>query len=173
MTPIGLSYLTPQVVRSRPVFYRIAKFCAVAPLIAGVGVFLLWILTGAQPLPVIGLFLIPAGCILVLIGAIYLSAYLIIECKARGGFNRPLARQALIGAGLLLVNFPAAYACAGSAIYLMDFRLVRVINRSSTPIESFIVVDPLGSHELGPISPQQSVISDFESITRAAPSTMT
>jgi hypothetical protein len=103
-------------------FYRTAILCGACPLVTGVAIFLLWLVTRWDLLMVIGMLVIPAGFLSFLAGSGALSGYL-SEARRASELSRRTARRRALGAGLLLlVNFPAAYGIilAVSAILTLD-----------------------------------------------------
>lgn len=157
-----LQYATPRVVRSRPGFYWIALFCGIAPLSAGLASFGLWLLTGFGVLPLVGLLLIPVGCVCFLIGSACLIAYVVNQRAVFHTFTWPLLKRATIAALFLLINFPAAYACVKASDLFVGTSLVRVVNQSSTTINSFIFDGPNERHQFGPLAPGQTTSYRFQ-----------
>jgi hypothetical protein len=95
--------------------YRLALFCGACPLVVGVSIFLLWLVTRWEWLPQAGILTILGGCVLFLIGSFALlrahwfAAHDPVVPKSK------LWRATLLGAGLLLSNF----LVAGGIIFIV------------------------------------------------------
>ena len=88
--------------------YRVALFCGACPLVVGVTVFLLWLITHWDWLEMAGICTIGCGILLFIVGA---CSLIITHHTERTVYNVPrgkLWRSTLLCAGLLLSNFLAA-----------------------------------------------------------------
>jgi hypothetical protein len=154
--PLDLQYASPGIRKSRPILYRLALACALLPLSFGVGVFLLWLIVGGEPLMVVGFVTLPIGCVLVVIGFGHLIAYEWVERRVRVGLDPKALKRRRWAIGLLLVNFPVAIVCAVTALHLTHRKTFVVKNTSSSTIDSFVVITGEGPAEWGPILPNHS-----------------
>ena len=111
--------------------YKIALFCGLAPLIAGMLILLGCITSEADIFIVAGLFNIFIGLVLFVIGVISLGFY-IKETKPFSANGK--LKSVIIAMLLLLVNFPAAAACVYAVIYIKTSSLIQVDNQSAIPI---------------------------------------
>ncbi|HEY2587125.1 MAG TPA: hypothetical protein VGI81_15365 [Tepidisphaeraceae bacterium] len=166
--PVELHYASPKIVTPRPVLFRIAVGCGLSVLVGGVGIFALWLLVGGKSLMLAGVLWIPIGCLLFVVSVVTLIAYTWIQRKVDGRLSRGLLKRVVLAALLLLANFPAAYGCLSGASYLGDCRLVVVSNESDTLVDSFVIDEPGGSHELGPIAVHSTVSHRFRTSTRGS-----
>ncbi|NBR85563.1 MAG: hypothetical protein EBT61_08655 [Verrucomicrobia bacterium] len=74
----------------------------------------------------------------------------------RGTLSRELVKVSFC-ALLLLVNFPAAYFCLGTAARIQQQYTVIATNYSSVRVEKFVVTGPGVKVDLGPIKPGHTV----------------
>jgi hypothetical protein len=132
--------------------------CSIAlgasPLIIGTVIYSTWRLTRWQWLEMMGLMTILIGLIAFLSGAVCLILHL--KSESRTGRTSPL--NALLVAGLLIANFPAAIFYTSSAIDISTRYTIRVYNDSDHQIESFMILGPGIETEIGPISSGKKAI---------------
>ncbi len=130
-------------------WYRASLFCGAAPLLTGIAIFLTWLVFGWYQLMAAGLFTILGGTVLVIAGAIFLTAH-VKQGRREAGFRWSRVYAA---AALLLVNFPVAVVIVVMAVSTYTRYVVTVQNATPVPITSFILLAPGEQIELGPIRP--------------------
>lgn len=137
-------------------FYRVAIFCGAAPLIAGVGTFLLWTITRWPFLMNLGIWILYGGGVLFVIGCVALLMHFALEAKALYSTRRAAWSRGLRALFLLLVNFPAAAVILSAAIFLESQYTVTIHNRTPHPLQQ-TRVEGGGVHvEIGTIPPGDS-----------------
>ena len=149
-----LSYANPWAA-PRPVnaagYFWVALICGLVPMAVGTGVFVTWLVTRSNSLPIIGLFTIMGGGFLFVVGVATLVKYL-VDSRSRP-VRHWLVRGAL-AATILLANFPLA--C--TYMSLAQRHTVVVTNKTSTTIDQVVLSDPIGKQwKKGPIAPGASV----------------
>ncbi|MCD6050362.1 MAG: hypothetical protein K0Q55_1765 [Verrucomicrobia bacterium] len=134
-----------------PRLLKLAFLCGVLPLVTGTLVFLTWLVTRWDWLMLAGLITIFLGLVWFVMGAICLSIHL----HRRGQIAPPERRRqnwlAFTTAGLLLVNFPAAYYYTAWASGISTRYTLIVVNESGQHMESVMVSAPGVKREFGPI----------------------
>lgn len=123
---------------------RLALFCGAAPLVTGVSIFALWLVTRWPWLMAAGAVTIAAGLVLFLIG---LGALAFDASHRRPRFAKTLSLV------LLLLNFPVAIGIVQGVIYLETTYRVEVRNESTRPLEHVRLVGPDCDRDLGRILP--------------------
>src|SRR4051794_30275650 len=99
-----------------------AVLCGAVPLVTGCGIFILWCGTGWDWLQLAGLLTIYAGVVAVLLGLVFLLAY-VVERSARQELWRPASLAAVLAVlGLFGLNFPACAAIIGAVERIERFR---------------------------------------------------
>ena len=109
---------------------RVALLCGGIPLVAGVAIFLLWLMTSWQWLMFAGFATLYGGLGFFAIGSIALARYYWLAARASDVSHRLLWRSMLCYGGLLLVNFPVAGGII-AAVYAIESRYVVVIHNAS------------------------------------------
>jgi len=102
-------------------------------------VFVLWLVTRADPLPMVGMYTIYGGLVAVALGFACLCVHV-----ARSRITRHLswgaaARECVLPLSLLLINFPAACGYTWTAIAIETRYVVTVTNESSFTVNGFVV----------------------------------
>ena len=123
-------------------WHRVALTYGLLPLIVGIAVFSVWLLTRWDWLMFAGLYTIGIGLILFVGGLISL---LIASRRARQQ-GIPYKQKNLLILGVLLINFPVALAMMFYAHHLMTIYDVLIINELGTPLNQIILTDPAGEH---------------------------
>jgi hypothetical protein len=125
--------------------YRNALLCGAIPLVAGVTIFLGWVVTRHQAWPVAGAWMLLIGAIAVISGGASLWKFRRAHPSDEAKFMWAL--------GLLASNF----VTAGGILYLYEddqtTYFVNVVNESGRPVESLTISAPGVHQELGPIPP--------------------
>lgn len=138
-------------------FYRVAFVCGAAPLLAGISVFLLWLLTRWGPLMVTGVLTICAGFGAFVMGCIALAIYCWRGLRSRDSNRRPVWLPTFVCAGLLLVNFPVAFGIV-EAVIDVEMRYVVVIhNASGQPLDDVRVFGGGCDESFGSLAPGKTV----------------
>ena len=125
--------------------YRVALFCGAIPLIVGVSIFLLWLVTRWDWLMLAGVFTIYGGIGLFLIGSVALANYFRLGWRTPELLRRSLWRSTLGCAGLLLSNFvvAAAIIVAGFALdgWLDETKSQQIMNVTEPQRIAFHALD--------------------------------
>lgn len=139
---------------SSKTFLRIAKVCALLPLISGVLILALWLVTKLDWLQDAGFFVLFGGAFLFFVGAMALFLYEIAqpaEERAKLLSWGPTMKWALI----LMLNWPVAMGCIIVAELEKGRYQLEVHNESAEVIDEVLIFG-LGSVEclevLGPVS---------------------
>jgi len=117
--------------------HRVARFCGVAPLCGGVGIYVLYLLTRWEMLPFLGLIFLLAGTAVFVIGLIYCGIYGYQAFSAHPEDAGSARRKFIVDLGVLLLNLPVAAYCAerGSDIALAPPQTILVNNESGSTID--------------------------------------
>jgi type IV secretory pathway VirB6-like protein len=129
-----------------------ALVLSLGPLVVGVSIFLLWLLTRSPMLEVLGLLTIWGGFFSVLLALAAVIAYIseAIMAKERAG---KIVLRAMIVLIAIIINFPAALACIAGSNYISSFYVLTVENRSSVPIQQVTISGGGITRNVGPILP--------------------
>lgn len=127
--------------RSVERFYRIALLCGALPLIVGIGIYILWLVTEWDPLMVAGIFTIWGGLACVAIGFVCAAIYA-VKLRATGASPSPIARRVAKPLGLMLLNLPVALIIFSLAWTTITRYELRLTNDSDAVIARFGMVAP-------------------------------
>ena len=133
--------------------FRIALLCGLLPLLVGVSLFVLWIITGWDWLMVGGFFTLYGGLASFLIGAIALARYCWAACRSADPQGRKWVPAALACAALLLSNFPTAGGIIATVIAIETRYSVVVHNASQHALSDVQVYGGGCEADLGTIPP--------------------
>jgi len=115
--------------------YRIVLICWALPLIAGVAIFVLWLLTRWEGWVLAGVVNLYVGLAGVIIGGVAL----VVFCWLGQPTLEPLAgrtrRRAIVGGLLLVSNFPVAAAIIAAVVAIESLYTVVVHNASPAPLD--------------------------------------
>jgi hypothetical protein len=111
--------------------YRAALFCGAAPLLAGLSILLLWIVTRAEILAAAGLW-----CILLGTGSVVLGIMLLILWSQTLDSGFSYWKRQVVAILLLLINFPAA-AGTIALVWLLQHPLREVVFADVTKEKTF------------------------------------
>lgn len=136
-----------------------ALFCGTAPLTVGVSTFLLWLPSHWDVLMPIGVLTIVAGTGLFPVGIFCMMRY-VVRAKEDAPEDR-IGRNAVIAAGILLLNFPAAGAIVVVANELRSRCTVSVDNLGDQAVESVHILTNGTLAEAGSIPPGGRSILKF------------
>ena len=141
--------------------YPWVLLCAAGPLVTGVGIFITWLALRWDGLMTAGLITILAGMLSVLFGTALLKGYVWMNRAEDGRLPKPHRKRVAVAAALLLLNFPAAFLCASTALRIYTTYYVTVSNQTATTVNNFAVYVDGRPNELGPISPGRSAEFSF------------
>lgn len=133
--------------------YRVALICGASPLLVGVSVFLLWLVTRWDWLMAAGMLTLYGGVAIFLVGALALARFCWLAFRSPDPRGRRPWLSALACAGLLLVNVPVAGGIVAAAIAIETRYTVVVHNTSPQPLESVRVFGGGCDESLGSIPP--------------------
>ncbi len=143
--------------RKQSRLFQTAVTCGFLPLVCGAAILGAWLVTQWDWLMYAGISTVGGGLVLFTAGSVCL---IIHACQAlvkrRGAILREFVKVSLC-ALLLLVNFPAAYFCMGTAARIQQQYTVIATNDSSVRVERFLVSGPGVKVDLGPIKPGHTV----------------
>jgi hypothetical protein len=147
-----------------------AYVCGIFPLVAGMGIFLTWCVTGNRFLEMLGLFTIMGGCFAFLVGIVSLGYYLIVSINDRhAGRCLALGFLALV---ILVVNFPVCFVIVQTvakmqrgnrASGLLELSTVHIINASGSGVREIEIVGVRNAP--GVLADGQSIMLDIEQPT--------
>ncbi len=140
--------------------HTIARFCGIAPLCAGVSIYLLYLLTRWEMLPFLGLAVLVAGAIVFVIGIIHCGIYGFQTFRARPEDAPGARRNFVVDLVILLLNFPVAAYCAdrGSNLAHAPPQTIVVSNESKTGIDDLTFAIAGGSDlAVGKLEPNESI----------------
>ena len=141
--------------------YRLALVCGAFPLLIGVSIFVLWLITRWDWLMMAGIFTFYGGVAVFLVGVLALAHYCWLAFRMPNIPRRRLWLSTLACAGLLLLNFPVAGGIAAAAIAIETCYTVVVHNASHQPLENVRVFGGGCDAHLGAIPPGSTVRQSF------------
>lgn len=144
-------------------WFYLALFCGLAPLLIGVSIYIAWLTYKSDWLEQAGLINLNAGLLLFFPGIMSLVIY---YYKAKQGKIYQYLRNTLLLLGILLINFPLAAFIIGSASSLSAQSQIIIENQTTAPITQFSLKESDGrQHILGDIAAGQSTVKTltFES----------
>lgn len=98
--------------------YRIAKYCAVIPMIVGISIFVLWLLTRWDEWMMLGAFTLIGGLALLIVGFLALGAYYWIASRSPGIPRQQIKPTMFKVIGLLFSNFLVAGGIIAAVLFL-------------------------------------------------------
>ncbi|MFO0388710.1 MAG: hypothetical protein ACK502_03195 [Alphaproteobacteria bacterium] len=122
-------------------YFKIAKHCALVPMVMGLTVFALWLVTRFDILMFAGVLVILLGVLLSFVGMVALFLAKIHAVRN----NKPYKRACLRHGLLLLINFPLALGIIACADYLLSRYVVNIVNHSPHNVEKLEFIDPAGN----------------------------
>ena len=141
--------------------FRIALICGVLPLLVGVSLFLVWLITRWDWLMMAGIITLYAGVAVFFIGAIALVRFCWLAFRTPDLPRRRLWLSTLGCAALLLLNFPVAGGITASAISIVTRYTVIVKNTSQQPFSNVLVFGGGCKADFGTIPPGGVVQRSF------------
>lgn len=150
---VSLTYAAPQHALPRVALYRVAQFCWIAPLVFGVGCLGLYAVTSNQTVAILGFFTMLIGAGLFGIGMICLIVFWALLLRCAVDVSRRWSKRSAVLLGLLILNFPIAFACAWTGSWLMTRFTVTVLNETNAPVADVKIEIPGDTALLGTIPP--------------------
>ncbi len=141
--------------------YRAALICGALPLLAGVSIFLLWLVSRWEWLMVAGIFTLYGGVAVFCIGTFALARFCWLAFRTPELPRRRLWLSTLGCATLLLSNFAVAGGIIYSAIRIESRYTVVVRNNSQQPLSGVRVFGGGCEADFGTIPPGGSVRRSF------------
>jgi hypothetical protein len=141
--------------------YRVALICGVIPLLIGVPMFLLWLITRWDWLIMAGIFTLYGGVAIFLIDAIALARFCGLAFRTPELPRRRLWLSTLGCAALLLSNFAVAGGITASVIAIETRYTVTVHNASQQPLSGVRVFGGGCEADFGTIPPGGIVRRSF------------
>jgi hypothetical protein len=133
--------------------YQLAIVCGALPLLTGISIFVLWVITKKPWLTEAGLYTLSGGAALLLIGAVALACFCWNAFRKPNTPSRRLWLATLACAGLLLSNFPVAGGIILAVLHLESRYVVVVHNASPLPLTKVRVVGGGCERDFGTIRP--------------------
>jgi hypothetical protein len=110
--------------------YRVALFCGVFPLLVGISIFLLWVITSWEWLMTAGYFALCGGVPFFIVGVVALADFCWLANRNPDSSSRRIWLSMLGCGGLLVSNFVAAGGIL-AAVLALESRYSVVINNAS------------------------------------------
>lgn len=115
---------------------RIAYACAIVPMVTGISIYLLWLITDWDALEMVGLYTIVFGFAFFVMGMVALLAALYVARKIPGLDRKAFNNRAWMAAGLLFVNFPICISITAAASYSMSAYRLTLDNQSGEDLHN-------------------------------------
>jgi hypothetical protein len=141
--------------------YRFALICGALPLLVGVLIFLMWLITGWDWLMMAGMFTLYGGVAVFFIGAIALVCFFWLAFRTPELPRRRLWLSTLGCAALLLSNFAVAGGITVSVIAIETRYTVVVHNTSQLPLSGVRVFGGGCEADFGTIPPNGIIRRSF------------
>jgi hypothetical protein len=129
-------------------FYYTALVCGLAPLVIGVSIFLLWLVTRWDWLAIAGLLTIAGGLLSETIGLGCLITFAIWSWKSPD--RPPIGRRVLIALASFWINFPVLFAIFFAVEYFDSTPHLKISNQGPT-IDRFFLSGACADAAFGPI----------------------
>lgn len=133
--------------------YRVAVVCGIIPLVFGVLIFVLWLITRWKWLMLAGVYAILGGIVLFIIGAISLSYYCMLGLRNPKLPSQRVFISTLAGYGILFSNIPFAIGIVVAAVAIETCYTVVVHNASPMSLDEVRVIGGGCEAEFGKIPP--------------------
>ena len=141
--------------------FRVALICGVLPLLFGVSIFLLWLVTRWDWLEMAGVFTLFGGVALFLVGAIALARFCWRSHRSPERPQKRLWLSTLGCAALLLSNFPIAGGIIATVIAITTLHTVVIHNASQQSLTGVRVFGGGCEEDFGSIPPGGIVRRSF------------
>jgi hypothetical protein len=122
------------------------------PLVIGVSIFFLWLLTRSSMFEYLGFLTIMGGLCSVVIAFVLWFIYVCVAIIAMERVGKIILNAVLVLVAII-INFPAALACIAGYDYINSLYMITVDNKSSTTIQQVTVSGSCTTTNLGPILP--------------------
>ncbi len=122
------------------------------PLVIGVSIFFLWLLTRSSIFEYLGFLTIIGGMCSAVIAFVFWFIYVCVAIIAMERAGKIILNAVLVIVAII-INFPAAFACLAGVGYINSFYVLTVENRSSAAIQQVSVTGCGINKNLGPIQP--------------------
>jgi hypothetical protein len=149
------------VASSYPSGLKIPFLLGAVPLSVGVFVFLLWVVTKWEWLPLAGVITLYGGCGSVLLGLALLAYWLRAMIRSGDLRRERLTVRAVLVACILLVNFPVAAGIVWAVVRIATTYTVTVLNHGVAPLRSAVISGGGVSVRFEIISPNGSATKRF------------
>lgn len=133
--------------------YRVALICGAIPLLVGVSIFILWLITRQHGLMMAGIYTLYGGVAIFWVGVLALARFFWLGVRSPDFPRRRLWLSTFACAGLLLLNFPVAGGIIAASIAIETRYTVVVHNALSRPLENVKVFGGGSDESLGSIPP--------------------
>lgn len=141
--------------------YRVALICGTLPLLVGVSIFVLWLVTRWDWLTLAGFYTLFGGVVIFLVGVVALACYCGQAFQAPNLPRRRLWLSTIACAGLLLSNFPVAGGIIVAVAAIESRYTVTIHNASQQPLNDVRVFGGGCDESLGSIPPGDTARRSF------------
>ncbi len=135
--------------------YRAAVLCAIAPLTAGLTIFILWLFGRDIYLVSAGLKTIEHGKIAIAMSLALLLGYAVVAHR-NGGSISSITRKSLKPLAIITMNFVAAAILFISGAIIATSFVITVVNSSESLVEGFHLLVPDDKIRFGNLQPSDS-----------------
>ncbi len=142
-------------------FYRAALFCGAFPLLVGIAIFLLWLLTAWSWLMAAGFFTLYGGMVFLAAGFFFLAVYGLRAFRDSELPRRRISARVLGASALLLLNLPAAAGILAAVVAIETRYTVEVRNASEKPLEKIRLFGGGIDQSLGTLPPGRKTETSF------------
>lgn len=136
---------------------KLAWLCGIAPLVTGIVIFLVWLLTGWEWLMRAGIITLYAGLAAFVIGVVALVWYCWLALRDANRSRLRIFLAASVCAGVLLGNFPVAGGIVLAVAFKLSTYTVVIVNDSPHPLVNARLIGGGVEMALGEIPPGSSV----------------
>lgn len=141
--------------------YRVALICGALPLLVGISIFVLWLITRWDWLMLAGIYTLYGGVAIFLIGAFALARFCWLAFRTSDLPRRRLWLSTFACSGLLLSNFPVAGGITAAAVVIATRYTVVIHNRAHVPLRDVRVFGGGHDESFGTVPPGGIVQDSF------------
>lgn len=141
--------------------YRTVKYCATIPMLIGVSIFVLWLVTRIDELMLLGAFALYIGLGFLAVGLLALAGYYWTGSRRPDIPRQQLRMSTLKGAGLLFSNFLVAGGIIVAVLAIACRYTVEVHNATPLPLDEVRIHGAGVEDTFGPIPPGATVERTF------------
>jgi len=134
--------------------YRVALICGAVPLVFGVSIFLLWLITHWVWLMMAGIFTLYSGLVIFAVGIIALARFHSLALRTPDTLRRRLRLSTLACAGFLLSNLLVAGAIISTVVSAETGYTVVIHSTSQQPLDRVRVFGGGCNASFGSIPPK-------------------